>query len=56
MNNIADEEEKPHYIVSETDRFDADRETAFLRLVKMFGPEFANAWLKGLTKALNALP
>jgi plasmid stabilization system protein ParE len=41
--------------IEETDGFDAERQQAFLYLIRVAGPDYAGRWLTGLVRAIAAL-
>jgi hypothetical protein len=47
--------ENAQWRIEETDPFDAQREEAFLYIVRILGPEYAGRWLAGLVRAITEL-
>lgn len=43
------------YRVEPTELAEAERDAVYLRLNRLFGPEYAARWLTGLMQAMNAL-
>ena len=54
--NGASEEPAHRFVVVESDRFEADWDRAVLSVARAFGPERANDWAQGLSRAISALP
>lgn len=46
---------EPRWQIEETDGFDAEREAAFLYVLRVSGPDYAGRWLTALNAAIAAL-